>query len=25
MTDIVYAVHGGYEDWAYAGGWDNYT
>lgn len=22
MTDLVYAVHGGYEDWAYGAGWD---
>ena len=22
MTDVVYAVNGGLEDWAYGGGWD---
>jgi hypothetical protein len=22
MTDLVYAVNGGYEDWAYAAGWE---
>lgn len=22
MTETVYAVRGGFEDWAYAGGWD---
>lgn len=23
MTDIVYPVNGGLEDWAYGGGWEN--
>ena len=23
MNDVVYCVHGGYEDWAYGGSWDS--
>jgi hypothetical protein len=24
MNEVVYPVNGGLEDWAYAGGWENY-